>query len=77
MPVKVGDEVKFFGQSERPFLVTRIDWYVDSVIVDGIYSDGSTLSDVEIFHNGEWLIKPTGRKFTNIIKSISSMGGKK
>lgn len=74
--VRVGSEVKF-KTDERPFLITRMENYTDSVMIDGIYPDGCTLMDVEIKSGGEWLVEETGKEYMNIIKAIAKMGDAK
>lgn len=78
--VRVGSEVKFKTEAcydERPFLITRMETYTDSVMIDGIYHDGCTLMDVEIKSDGEWLVEETGKEYMNIIKAIAEMGDAK
>lgn len=72
--VRVGSEVKFKGENERPFLITRMETYTDSVMIDGIYRNGCTLMDVKIKSGGEWLVEETGKAYMNIIKAIAEMG---
>ena len=75
--VRVGSEVKFKTEEsydERPFLITRMETYTDSVMIDGVYHDGCTLMDVEIKSDGEWLVEETGKEYMNIIKAIAEMG---
>lgn len=75
--VRVGSEVKFKGENERPFLITRIEYFVNSIMIDGIYHDGCTLMDVEIKTGSEWLVEETGKAYMNIIKAIAEMGDAK
>jgi len=75
--VRVGSEVKFKGENERPFLITRMDNHTGYVIADGIYHDGCTLMDVEIKTGSEWLVEETGKEYMNIIKAIAEMGDAK
>ena len=72
--VRVGSEVKLKGENERPFLITRMMNYTDSVMIDGIYPDGCTLMDVAIKICGTWLVEETGKEYMNIIKAIAEMG---
>lgn len=71
--VRVGSEVKFKTDG-RPFLITRIEYLVNSIMIDGIYHDGCTLMDVEIKTGSEWLVEETGKAYMNIIKAIAEMG---
>ena len=76
--VRVGSEVKFKDKvNERPFLITRMNAYTNSVFIDGIYHDGCTLMDVEIKSGGVWLVEETGKEYMNIIKAIAEMGDAK
>ena len=75
--VRVGSEVKFKGENERPFLITRIEYLVNSIMIDGIYHDGCTLMDVEIKTGSEWLVEETGKAYMNIIKAIAEIGDAK
>ena len=71
--IKVGDVCKFIGGSDKPFVVTRITQETDSVIIDGVYSDGWTLSDVEVYNDDEWKIAKTGRTCYTVISSLKIM----
>lgn len=71
--IKVGDVCKFIGGIGKPFVVTRITQEKDSVIIDGVYSDGWTLSDVEVYNGDEWNIAKTGHTCYTVISALKIM----
>ena len=71
--IKVVDVCKFIGGTGKSFVVTRINQEKDSVIIDGVYSDGWTLSDVEVYNGDEWKIVKTGRTCYVALSALKSM----
>lgn len=72
--IKLGDVCKYIDGSDRPFVVTMIKQQSDgTILIDGIYPDGWTLSDAEVYDGEEWLITKTGVTAYSLLSSLKGM----